>query len=43
MDNIGNLMKPEELKEKVLDPRSWMGRGLKKNSKRKRRRENIRE
>jgi len=30
MDNIGNLMKPEELKEKVLDPRSWMAEGFEK-------------
>ena len=35
MDNIGNLMKPEELKEKVLDPRSWMAEGFEKEYEKK--------
>jgi mono/diheme cytochrome c family protein len=30
MDNIGNLMKPEELKEKILNPRAWMAEGFEK-------------
>jgi hypothetical protein len=30
MDNIGNLMKPEDIKEKILDPRSWMAEGFEK-------------
>ena len=30
LDNIGNLMKPEELKEKVLNPRVWMAEGFEK-------------
>jgi len=30
MDNIGNLMKPEEMKEKILNPRSWMAEGFEK-------------
>jgi mono/diheme cytochrome c family protein len=30
LDNIGNLMKPEEMKEKVLNPRSWMAEGFEK-------------
>jgi mono/diheme cytochrome c family protein len=35
LDNIGSLMKPEELKEKVLDPRSWMAEGFEKEYKKK--------
>jgi mono/diheme cytochrome c family protein len=35
LDNIGNLMKPEELKEKLLDPRSWMAEGFEKEYKKK--------
>ncbi len=35
MDNIGNVMKPEELKEKVLDPRSWMAEGFEKEYEKK--------
>ena len=35
MDNIGNLMKPEEMKEKILDPRSWMAEGFEKEFKKK--------
>lgn len=30
MDNIGNLMTPEQLKEKILDPKSWMAEGFDK-------------
>ncbi|HLG44195.1 MAG TPA: c-type cytochrome [Nitrospirales bacterium] len=30
LDNIGNLMKPEEMKEKVLNPRAWMAEGFEK-------------
>lgn len=35
MDNIGNLMKPEDMKEKILDPRSWMAEGFEKEFKKK--------
>lgn len=35
LDNIGNLMKPEELREKVLDPRSWMAEGFEKEYEKK--------
>jgi mono/diheme cytochrome c family protein len=30
LDNIGNLMKPEEMKEKLLNPRAWMADGFEK-------------
>jgi mono/diheme cytochrome c family protein len=30
LDNIGNLMKLEEMKEKLLSPRSWMAEGFEK-------------
>jgi len=30
LDNIGNLMKPEEMKEKLLTPRAWMAEGFEK-------------
>jgi mono/diheme cytochrome c family protein len=30
LDNIGNVMKPEELKEKILNPRSYMAEGFEK-------------
>jgi len=30
MDNIGSLMQPEELRQKILDPRSWMAEGFEK-------------
>ena len=30
LDNVGNLMKPEEMKEKLLNPRSWMAEGFEK-------------
>ena len=30
LDNVGNLMKPEELKEKILNPRSYMAEGFEK-------------
>lgn len=35
MDNIGNLMKTEEMKEKILDPRSWMAEGFEKEYEKK--------
>jgi mono/diheme cytochrome c family protein len=35
LDNIGNLMKPEEMKEKILNPRSWMAEGFEKEYKKK--------
>jgi cytochrome c553 len=35
LDNIGNLLKPEELKEKILDPRSWMAEGFEKEYEKK--------
>jgi mono/diheme cytochrome c family protein len=30
LDNIGNVMKPDELKEKILNPRSYMAEGFEK-------------
>ncbi|GJL54675.1 MAG: hypothetical protein NPIRA02_18070 [Nitrospirales bacterium] len=33
MDNIGSLMTPEQLKEKILDPKSWMAEGFDKQYK----------
>jgi len=35
MDNIGNLLKPDEMKEKILDPRSWMAEGFEKEYEKK--------
>lgn len=35
MDNIGNLMKTDEMKEKILDPRSWMAEGFEKEYEKK--------
>jgi hypothetical protein len=35
LDNIGSLMKPEELREKVLDPQSWMAEGFEKDYEKK--------
>ncbi len=35
MDNIGNLMTPQELRQKVLDPRSWMAEGFEKEYEKK--------
>jgi hypothetical protein len=35
MDNIGNLLKPEELKQKILDPQSWMAEGFEKEYEKK--------
>jgi hypothetical protein len=31
MDNIGNLMTPAQLKEKILDPKSWKAEGFDKD------------
>ncbi len=33
LDNIGNLMTPEALKEKILDPKSWKAEGFDKQYK----------
>ena len=33
MDNIGNLMTPEQLKQKILDPKSWKAEGFDKQYK----------
>ncbi len=35
LDNIGNLMKPEEVKEKLMNPRSWMAEGFEKEYEKK--------
>lgn len=35
MDNIGNLMTPEEMRQKILDPRSWMAEGFEKEYEKK--------
>ncbi|MBM4122224.1 MAG: cytochrome c [Nitrospira sp.] len=35
MDNIGNLMKPDELKQKVMDPQTWMAEGFEKEYEKK--------
>jgi mono/diheme cytochrome c family protein len=35
LDNIGNLLKPDEMKEKILDPRSWMAEGFEKEYEKK--------
>jgi len=35
LDNIGNLLKPEELRQKVLDPQSWMAEGFEKEYEKK--------
>ncbi|MBI3603933.1 MAG: cytochrome c [Nitrospirae bacterium] len=35
MDNIGSLLKPEELKRKILDPQSWMAEGFEKEYEKK--------
>ncbi|RMH31932.1 MAG: cytochrome c [Nitrospirae bacterium] len=33
LDNIGNLMTPEQIREKILDPKSWMAEGYEKEYK----------
>jgi mono/diheme cytochrome c family protein len=33
LDNIGNLLKPDEMKQKILDPQSWMAEGFEKEYK----------
>jgi disulfide bond formation protein DsbB len=33
MDNIGNLMSPAQLKEKIIDPKSWKAEGFDKDFK----------
>lgn len=35
LDNIGSLLKPEELKQKILDPQSWMADGFEKEYEKK--------
>lgn len=35
LDNIGNLLKPDELKQKVVDPQSWMAEGFEKEYEKK--------
>jgi len=35
MDNIGNLMKSDELKQKVMDPQTWMAEGFEKEYEKK--------
>jgi hypothetical protein len=35
LDNIGNLLKPEELRQKVMDPQSWMAEGFEKEYEKK--------
>jgi hypothetical protein len=35
MDNIGNLLTPEQLKQKILDPQSWMAEGFEKEYEKK--------
>jgi len=35
LDNVGNLLKSDELREKILDPRSWMAEGFEKEYEKK--------
>lgn len=35
LDNIGGLMTPEEIKQKLIDPRSWMAEGFEKEYEKK--------
>lgn len=35
LDNIGNLLKPEEMKQKIMDPQSWMAEGFEKEYEKK--------
>jgi hypothetical protein len=35
LDNVGNLLKPEELRQKILDPQSWMAEGFEKEYEKK--------
>lgn len=35
LDNIANLMTPDEIKQKVLDPQSWMAEGFEKEYEKK--------
>ncbi|MBI4400699.1 MAG: c-type cytochrome [Nitrospirae bacterium] len=35
MDNIGNMMSPEQMREKILDPMSWMTEGFEKEFRKK--------
>jgi len=35
LDNIGNLLKPEEMRQKITDPQSWMAEGFEKEYEKK--------
>ncbi len=35
LDNIGSLMQPDELRQKVIDPQSWMAEGFEKEYEKK--------
>lgn len=35
LDNIGNLLKPDELRAKILDPQTWMAEGFEKEYEKK--------
>lgn len=35
LDNIGNLMKADEMKQKILEPRTWMAEGFEKEYQKK--------
>jgi mono/diheme cytochrome c family protein len=43
LDNIGNLLKPEELKQKIMDPQSWMAEGFEKEYEKKKMPDKYRE
>lgn len=43
MDNIGNLMTPEQMKEKILNPRTWMAEGFEKEYEKKKMPDKYRE
>jgi mono/diheme cytochrome c family protein len=35
LDNIGNLLTPDDIKQKILDPKSWMAEGFEKEYEKK--------
>lgn len=43
LDNIGNLMTPEQIREKVLDPQTWMAEGFEKEYEKKKMPDKYRE
>jgi mono/diheme cytochrome c family protein len=43
LDNIGNLMKPEEIKQKIIDPQSWMAEGFEQEYEKKKMPDKYRE